>query len=248
MIAENLAAVRAQIAQACDRAHRTLQSITLVAVCKTHPVSVIREAVAAGITDLGENRAEEAVPKIETLTAEGHAALRWHMIGHVQSRKAKLVVPHFALIHSVDSLKLAQKFAQVAHEHGIRLEVLVQMNVSGESSKEGIAAQGWERDAEKRAAVVDTVRHMLALPSLQVRGLMTIAPFTDDESIVRPVFASLRGLRDALQQELGVALPHLSMGMTDDFPIAIEEGATIVRIGRAIFGERASATQTPQNP
>lgn len=248
MIAENLAEVRAQITQACDRAHRTPQSVTLVAVCKTHPVSVIREAVAAGITDLGENRAEEAVPKIETLTAEGHAALRWHMIGHVQSRKAKLVVPHFALVHSVDSLKLAQKLAQLAQEHGTRLEVLVQMNVSGESSKEGIAAHGWSHDAETRAAVLDTMRQMMALPSLHVCGLMTIAPFTDDESVVRPVFASLRGLRDALQQTLGVALPHLSMGMTDDFPIAIEEGATIVRIGRAIFGERTSATQTPQNP
>lgn len=248
MIAENLAAVRAQISQACDRAHRTPHSITLVAVCKTHSVSLIREAIAAGVTELGENRAEEAVPKIETLTAEGHAGLRWHMIGHVQSRKAKLVVPHFALVHSVDSLRLAQKFASLAQEHGTRLEVLVQMNVSGELSKEGIAAHNWQHNHDTRAAVLEVMQHIVALPGVQVRGLMTIAPFTDEESVVRPVFASLRGLRDVLQQELGVVLPELSMGMTDDFPIAIEEGATIVRIGRAIFGERTSATQMPQNP
>jgi len=247
MIAENIATVRARITQACERVGRDPQSVTLVAVSKTHPVSLIQQAADAGITDLGENRAEEAVPKIETLTAQGYPTLRWHMIGHVQSRKAKLIVPHFVLVHSVDSVKLAHKLSQLADEHGTRLEVLLQMNVSGESSKEGIAARDWQHDAATRATVFDTVRQIHAMPALHLRGLMTIAPFTDDESVVRPVFASLRALRDALSQEIGVALPELSMGMTDDYPIAIEEGATLVRIGRAIFGARPPATPTPQN-
>ncbi len=244
MIAENIAAVRARIAQVCERVGRDPHGITLVAVCKTHPVSLIQQAVDAGITDLGENRAEEAVPKIEALNAQGYNALRWHMIGHVQSRKAKLIVPHFALVHSLDSVKLARKLDELAQAHQTRLEVLVQMNVSGEATKEGIAAQGWQHDAATRTAVFDTVRQIHALPALHLRGLMTIAPFTDDESVVRPVFASLRALRDALANEIGVALPELSMGMTDDYPIAIEEGTTLVRIGRAIFGARLPAPPT----
>lgn len=247
MIADHIAQVRARIAEACARAGRDAHTVTLVAVCKTKPVALIREAAAAGLTDFGENRPEEAAPKIETLSHET-SALRWHMIGHVQSRKVKLVVPHFHLIHSVDSLRLAEKFSRAAQESGRVLDVLLQMNVSGESSKEGIDAHAWDTDSQTRARVFEEARRIAALPALRLHGLMTIAPFTDDESIVRPVFASLRNLRDALAHELGAALPQLSMGMTDDYPIAIEEGATLVRIGRAIFGERdTAATETPSH-
>lgn len=236
MIAENIAQVQASIAQACERAGRSPQSVTLVAVTKTKPVTMIREAIDAGLRHFGENRVEEASEKIPQITTPD---VHWHMIGHVQSRKAKQVVPLFDLIHSLDSLKLADKYARLAQEHNRTLNVLLQMNVSGEESKEGLDAVNWEADADKRAALWAETRAIAALPALNITGLMTVAPFTDDEGIIRPVFASLRRLRDALSEELARPLPQLSMGMTDDYPIAIEEGATIIRIGRAIFGERS---------
>jgi PLP dependent protein len=234
-IADNIADVRARIALTCQRAGRDPQDVTLIAVTKTRPVSDIHAAIAAGLHDFGENRAEEAVDKIDALRAE---AIHWHMIGHIQSRKVRLIVPHYALVHSLDSFKLAEKLDRLAGDSGQRLDVLLEINISGEASKAGFNANQWERDTVVRAALFAVAHDIDRLPSLAVSGLMTIAPFTDDESIVRPVFAGLRKLREALESQLGHALPHLSMGMTDDYPIAIEEGATLVRIGRAIFGER----------
>jgi pyridoxal phosphate enzyme (YggS family) len=234
-IAENIAGIRARIAETCQRAGRDPHSVTLIAVTKTRPVDDIRAAIAAGVTDFGENRPEEAAPKIDALRGE---PIRWHMIGHVQSRKTRLIVPGYALVHSVDSLKLAGKLDRLADEHGHTLDVLLEINISGEASKEGFNAYGWEQDAAVRRELFDAARTIDRLPALNVSGLMTIAPFTDDERIVRPVFAGLRTLRQALAGEFGHALPQLSMGMTDDYLIAIEEGATLVRIGRAIFGER----------
>jgi pyridoxal phosphate enzyme (YggS family) len=234
-IADNIADVRARIALTCQRAGRDPQDVTLIAVTKTRPVSDIRAAISAGVHDFGENRAEEAADKIDALRGE---AIHWHMIGHIQSRKVRLIVPHYALVHSVDSFKLGEKLDRMAGDSGHRLDVLLEINISGEASKAGLDAHRWEQDGTVRAALFAVARDIDRLPSLAVGGLMTIAPFIDDESIVRPVFAGLRTLREALESELGHTLPHLSMGMTDDYPIAIEEGATLVRIGRAIFGER----------
>lgn len=159
------------------------------------------------------------------------------MVGHIQSRKAKFIPSLFSVVHSVDSLKLAQRLAQRAIELGMVLDILLEVNVSGEASKYGIAAYGWADNRAVRAAVWDEIRAISALDGLRVRGLMTMAPIVTHMEQARPVFANLAALRAALSTE-GIILPDLSMGMTDDYPIAIEEGATIIRVGRAIFGER----------
>jgi pyridoxal phosphate enzyme (YggS family) len=225
-IAQNIAQVRANIAEAAQRAGRAVDEITLVAVSKTMPVDLVKIAYNVGITDVGENRVQEALPKIADFHPEG---LRWHMIGHLQSNKAGKVVEAFAMVQSVDSLHLAQVLNRHAEEVGKRLPVLLEINVAGEASKEGIAL------AEAPAVA----QQIAGLPSLDVQGLMTVAPLVNDPEDVRPVFRSLRLLREQLQQTLpDCSWRHLSMGMTGDYRIAIEEGATIVRIGRAIFGER----------
>jgi pyridoxal phosphate enzyme (YggS family) len=225
-LAANIADVRATIAETAQNAGRTVDEITLVAVSKTKPVEMVKIAYNLGVTDFGENRVQDALPKI----ADFHpAGLRWHMIGHVQSNKVNKVIGQFDSVQSVDSLHLAQLLQRHAEEQGIRLPVLLQVNVSGEASKEGIALV----DAPTVA------RQIVALPRLDVQGLMTIAPLVQDAEEVRPFFRGLRELRDRLRNELPQSTwQHLSMGMTDDYTVAIEEGATIVRIGRAIFGER----------
>lgn len=237
-IAENILQVRETISDACARAHRTPADVTLLAVSKTHPVSMILEAVAAGAQHFGENRVEEAMNKIPDVNRQSSVPLTWHMIGHVQSRKARDVPPLFQIVHSVDSLKLAEKFSRLMSEQGGKLDILLEMNVSGEESKSGIAASNWSTNAEVHESVWKEVAQILTLPGLNVRGLMTMAPIVENMEQTRPVFASLAALRHALIESLGVQLPDLSMGMTDDFPIAIEEGATMVRVGRAIFGQR----------
>lgn len=240
-IAENLAQVRATIAEACARVHRAPDSVTLVAVSKSKSAEMIIEAatVPHGVQHFGENRVEESSIKIPVVRQRlPNAPISWHMIGHVQSRKAKEVTPLFEVVHSIDSIKLAEKFSRLGVEYNKTLDVLLQMNVSGEASKEGFDAAAWSTEMLIRDEVRKAVRAIIGLPRLRVRGLMTIAPYVNDPEIVRPVFRDLRLLRDDLQQTLGVPLPELSMGMTDDYPVAIEEGATIVRIGRAIFGER----------
>lgn len=239
-IVENISRVRAAIAAACDRAGRIPDSVTLVAVSKGKPVELMATAVQAGVQHFGENRVEESSIKIPALVDRlpDLPPLTWHMIGHVQSRKAKEVAPLFDTIHSLDSIRLAEKFSRLAVEQGRVLNVLIQVNISGEASKEGFDGVGWNNEADVRNALEVTARVVSGLPGLQLRGLMTIAPYVPDAETVRPVFRDLRRLRDAMQEALGLPLPELSMGMTDDFPVAIEEGATLVRVGRAIFGER----------
>jgi pyridoxal phosphate enzyme (YggS family) len=237
-ISDNLRRVQDTIADACARAGRSPSSVTLVAVSKTHPVEAMLEAMAAGAQHFGENRVEEAEMKIPAVAAQVSQPPTWHMIGHIQSRKAKEVVPLFDRVHSVDTTKLAGKLSSLAAEAGKTLDVLLEINVSGEASKSGFDASGWSKDAAVRDRLWEEVRAVLALPGLRVSGLMTMAPIVEQMEGARPVFADLAALRAALSESLGYALPDLSMGMTDDYPVAIEEGATLVRVGRAIFGER----------
>lgn len=225
-MAANIAHVRSTIAEAALRVGRAPEEITLVAVSKTMPVELVQMAYNLGVTDFGENRVQEALPKIAAFHPQD---LRWHMIGHLQSNKASKVVGSFYCVHSVDSLHLAQTLNRYALERGRQLPVLLQVNVSGEFSKEGMSP----------AQAQELTRQFAELPHIQVEGLMTIAPLVEDPEQVRPVFRELRILRDQLRVELpSCSWQHLSMGMTGDYSVAIEEGATIVRIGRAIFGER----------
>jgi pyridoxal phosphate enzyme (YggS family) len=219
-IAENLSRVRERIEAACRRAGRSTDDITLVGVSKGFGVDEIAEACAAGLRDLGENRVQEAAPKIEELAARGIRP-RWHLIGHLQSNKAKTASDLFAIIHSIDSLRIAEAISRRA---SAAMPVLLEVNVSQEASKYGFLMD----------EVVPALPAIQALLNLDVRGLMTVAPLVDDPEAVRPFFGQLRELRDRL------GLPHLSMGMTGDFEVAIEEGATMVRVGRAIFGERTA--------
>ncbi|GAC1349214.1 MAG: YggS family pyridoxal phosphate-dependent enzyme [Ktedonobacteraceae bacterium] len=223
-LAANLAQVRSHIAEAAQRVGRSPAEFTLVAVSKTVPLDLVQIAYNLGVTDFGENRVQDALPKIAEFHPQG---LRWHMIGHLQSNKASKIVGHFDTVQSLDSLHLAQTLQRHAEEQGKRLPVLLQVNVSGEASKEGMTL----------AETPVLARQIAALPALEVQGLMTIAPLVNDPEEVRWVFRGLRDLRDQLQHELPhCSWQHLSMGMTDDYQVAIEEGATIVRIGRAIFG------------
>jgi pyridoxal phosphate enzyme (YggS family) len=245
-IAHNLRRVQERIAEAALRAGRDPAEVMLVAVTKTRPAEAVVAACQAGVLHVGENRVEEAAPKIPAVQA-AIAGLQptWHMVGHVQSRKARDVVAYFGYVHSVDRLKIAQRLSRFAGEAGQVLPVLLECNVSGEEAKFGFDLQGWERDEARRGAFFAAVEHILALPGLSVQGLMTMAPLVADPETVRPVFVSLCALMDALRERFpsrglvsGHDWRHLSMGMTDDFEVAIEEGATMVRVGRAIFGPR----------
>jgi len=237
-IAQNLNDVREIIERACARSNRDAASVTLVAVSKTHPPEAVLEAVRAGMQHFGENRVEEGVTKIPAVSRQVGVPLTWHMVGHIQSRKAKDVLPLFQVVHSVDSMKLAEKLSRLAVEQGGKLDALIEVNVSGEASKSGLDAAGWSTDAAVRERLFQEIEQMLRLPGLNVRGLMTMAPIVERAEQARPVFAGLARLREELASVCQAALPDLSMGMTDDYPVAIEEGATMVRIGRAIFGER----------
>jgi pyridoxal phosphate enzyme (YggS family) len=226
-LAANIAAVRASIKEAVERVGRRPEEITLIAVSKTKPLSMIEIAYQLGITDFGENRVQEALPKIAEFHPKG---LRWHMIGRLQSNKARKVVSAFDAVQSVDSLHLAQALNRyVEIEQRERLPVLLEVNVASEQSKAGIT----------EAEVPSLARQIAELPHLEPQGLMTVAPQVENPEEVRPVFRTLRMLRDRLRVDMpDYSWHHLSMGMTDDYWIAIEEGATIVRVGRAIFGAR----------
>lgn len=237
-IVDNIARVQDTIATACARANRDPSTVTLVAVSKTKPIEMVCEAVAAGVQHFGENRVEESQQKIPLVNQQLEHKPTWHMIGHIQSRKAKLIPPLFDVIHSIDSLKLARKLSQLAVEDGQRLDVLLEINISGEEAKYGFEASGWKMQAEIKDSLWKTVGELLVLPGLNICGLMTMAPYLAKAEATRPVFADLAELADTLSTAFAVELPHLSMGMTNDYPVAIEEGATIVRVGRAIFGER----------
>jgi pyridoxal phosphate enzyme (YggS family) len=217
-IAANLRDVQGRIAQACERSHRSPGEITLVVVTKEVGVSAIRAAFDCGIRDFGENRVQEAEDKIAQLS-DLKPDVTWHMVGHLQSNKARTAVELFDIIHSVDSIKLAEILSRRTEK---AFPILLQVNVSGEATKSGFSV----------GEVANAVNEIKQLPNLKVVGLMTIAPLAADPEEVRPVFRKLRKLRDSL------GLEHLSMGMTDDFEVAAEEGATMLRIGRAIFGDR----------
>jgi len=228
----NVERVRRRIGSAAGRAGRAAGEVRLIAVTKGQPSMVVRLAHAAGLRDFGENRMDEAhVKQAELLDL---ADIRWHMIGHIQSRKAAAAVGAFALVHSVDRPKIATLLDRWAGEQGIRQPVLLECNISGEASKDG-----WDaRTGADRPMLLASLRAAMKLAKLDVHGLMTMAPWTPDEEQLRLVFRGLRTLRDELASGGGSELHELSMGMTDDFEVAIEEGATMVRIGRALFGER----------
>jgi hypothetical protein len=243
LIRENLQNVHERIAEAALRAGRDPDAIRLVAVSKTFPVDAILMAWRLGQRDFGENRPREGARKVQEVAAqldlEAEARPTWHMIGHIQSRKTDIIAEHFDTVHSLDRMKIARRLSRLMVEAAREMPVLIECNVSGEASKYGYDLANWQDDADVRAAFFDEVTALLELPGLCVEGLMTMAPLADDPETVRPVFASLRALRGALRERFpGVEWRHLSMGMTDDFEVAVEEGATMLRIGRAIFGER----------
>lgn len=243
-IADNVTAVQERMVAAARRADRNPAEVTLIAVTKTHQAALIAEALAAGVADCGENRVQEAEEKIPLLSVAG---VRWHLIGHLQRNKARRAAALFDMVHSVDSLRLAEMLDRQVAEHRAqqatpdqrRLPVLLQVNVSGEASKEGFALPGGLEQQATLPAFFETAAQIAALPQLDVQGLMTVAPYSDDPADARPTFRALRLLRDELARRVQRASwQHLSMGMTGDFEVAIEEGATLVRVGRAIFGVR----------
>jgi hypothetical protein len=219
--------VKKRIQMAADASQRPMTSIRLVAVSKTMSADVVKEAIEAGVTDLGENYIQEAKDKVNTLATY---PVTWHFIGHLQSNKAKYAVRLFDIIHSVDSLKLAKELDKYAGKNGKIQTILIQVNVAKEDSKSGVYIEDTLR----------LVRDVSRLENLSVKGLMTMPPFFNAPAKVRPYFAALRNLRDQIQKEAipNISMEELSMGMTGDFEAAIEEGATMVRIGTAIFGER----------
>ena len=241
-ISDNLAQIEARIAEAALRSGRDPEEITLVAVTKTFSADVVLAAHEAGVRHFGENRAREGISKMTAVAPYvSDPPPVWHMIGHIQSRKARRVAEHYDYVHSIDRLKIATRLSSHAAEAGREIPVLLECNVSGEGSKYGFALEDWHADEARQEAFVAAVDEILGLPGLQVRGLMTMPPYVDDPEEVRPLFASLRALRDVLEERFPAAdWQQLSMGMTNDFEVAIEEGATMVRIGRAIFGSRGS--------
>jgi pyridoxal phosphate enzyme (YggS family) len=202
-----------------------VNEIELVAIAKTHPAERIREAVESGHKLFGESRVQEARAKIPELPSH----LRWHFVGHLQKNKIRHALPLFELFHGIDSVALAQEMNRIAQEEGRHPRVLLEINVAGEGSKFGF----------KPGVIQTEMETLLALPRLSIEGLMCVPPLADEAEGSRKFFVQLRGLRDLLEKEFNVKLPHLSMGMTNDFPIAVEEGATLVRVGTAIFGERS---------
>ena len=224
-VAENLERVREQVAEAAAKVGRAVDEIQLIAISKTHDAEKVRAAYGAGQTLFGESRVQEARAKIPELPSN----LRWHFVGHLQKNKIRHALPLFELFHSVDSLALAQEMSRIADEEGMHPRVLLEINVSGEGSKFGFKPETVRAEMES----------LLALPRLSIDGLMTIPPLAEKAEASRKFFVQLRELRDGLESEFQMKLPRLSMGMTNDFAIAVEEGATLVRVGTAIFGERS---------
>ncbi len=223
MLRESYNRLLEEISRACHRVGRDPREVTLVAITKKFSPETIREALKLGIKDLGENRMQEAVEKIKQLPGE----IRWHFVGHLQSNKAGDAVKYFNLIHSLDRLRLARDLDRRASGEGKRVKTLVQLNVSGERSKHGLPPGELE----------DFLIEVRRLKGIAVEGLMTMAPLTEDPEEVRPFFRRLRELRDSLEVP-GISLRHLSMGMSGDYTVALEEGATMIRIGTALFGPR----------
>ncbi|WP_026494835.1 YggS family pyridoxal phosphate-dependent enzyme [Butyrivibrio sp. WCD3002] len=225
-IRENLEIVEKNIQAACERAGRDRSEVTLIAVSKTKPVSDIREAMSCGITVYGENKVQE----IRDKTEEIKESLNWHMIGHLQTNKVKYLPGKVCMIHSVDKMSLAEEIEKQAAKHDLVMDVLCEVNMAGEDSKFGLSPE----------EAPDFVKSIASFPHIRVRGLMTIAPYTDDPETNRPYFKALKKMLDDINAENieGLHLDTLSMGMTGDYEVAIEEGATFVRVGTGIFGER----------
>ncbi len=224
-LADNLASIQQRIRAACERAGRDPGSVALLAVAKTQPPEVVRAAAELGLTLFGENKIQEAKAKIPLCPDR----LRWHFIGHLQTNKCRDAVSLFEMIQSVDSLPLAQELQKRAEQAAKTMPILLEINVAGEGSKFGYQPE----------RMLTEFKEIISLSRLEVHGLMAIPPFTPVPEKARPHFRRLRELREQCEQLLGAPLPHLSMGMSGDFEIAIEEGATIVRIGTALFGERS---------
>jgi pyridoxal phosphate enzyme (YggS family) len=237
-IRENYQSTLDQIATAARRSNRDPHEIRLVVVTKSQPVEVVQAAIEAGVRIVGENYPEEGVMKIQSMAEQ--SGVEWHMIGHVQSRKARLVVDHFALLHALDSLKLAQRLNRFAAERDRVFPVLLEFNVGGEESK-----SGWDASDESQwNAFVPEIAELLALSHLRVHGLMTMPPLETDPEDARRFFLRLRSLRDHLATQFPDADWHeLSMGTSADYPVAVEEGATLVRVGTAIVGARKSKSE-----
>jgi pyridoxal phosphate enzyme (YggS family) len=223
-IGENLGRVRAQIAEAAKKSGRLIDDIELVAISKTHEAEKVRAAFDAGQQLFGESRVQEARAKIPLLPS----ATRWHFVGRLQKNKIRHALPLFELFHSVDSLELARQMDRIAEEEGLHPRVLLEVNVAGEGSKIGFAPEALRAQMEP----------LLELPRLTIEGIMTIPPLAPEAEASRPYFVALRELRDRLATEFKMRLPKLSMGMTGDYNVAVEEGATMVRVGTAIFGKR----------
>jgi PLP dependent protein len=223
-IADNLTSIRDSIAQAATRSGRSAHDVQLMAVSKTFPIEVIAEAISAGQTLLGENRVQELQIKVPQLPSK----LSWHLIGHLQSNKVRKVLPLVDAIHSIGSLDLAKDVNRIAEELALRPKIYLEVNLAVESSKHGFTTEQLKQQLEA----------LYTLPRLEIQGLMCIPPFDPDAEKTRPYFQKLRQLRDELEQQGAAPLPGLSMGMSHDFTVAIEEGATIVRVGSAIFGGR----------
>jgi len=233
-ISANLNNVRQRISAACARAGRLTESVTLVTVSKGHPAEVVRAAADLGLNVFGENRVQEARAKIGLCPGR----LRWHLIGHLQSNKCRDAVHFFEMIQSVDSLALAREINKWAEKSAKTMPALIEVNVAGESSKFGYAPE----------RVLAELKELNALPKVEWHGLMTVAPFTQDAEKVRPVFRRLRELKEQCEEVLGAPLPHLSMGMSGDFEVAVEEGATMIRLGSAVLGPRAAGKPAADGP
>ena len=231
---ENLTRIRSRIDQACERSGRQPDSVRLMAVSKNQSPELVAQAASAGLTLFGENRIQEAKVKI----AQSPSQLEWHFIGHLQSNKSRDAVSLFHVVQGVDSLALAEELQKQAIKQARSLPILLEVNVAGESSK-----FGWNPDR-----LLAELLQLNALPRLVVQGLMTIAPYAVDPEQVRPIFRRLRELRDRCTDLLGAPLPVLSMGMSGDLEVAIEEGATLVRVGTALFGERPRRTEANNPP
>lgn len=240
-IRDRSAAVRERVAEAAARAGRSADDVTLVAVTKTWPAELVLRARQAGLDHMGENRPEELAakrPQVEALIGD-RGGLTWHMIGTLQSRKTDLVSGHADIFHALDRLKIARRLSSESAAAGRVLPVFLEVNLSGEASKAGYDMTRWEEDATQREALRSELQVVAALPGLEVVGLMTMAPWDAPPEDIRIVFRRTRQLRDWLRTEAPQLVGEwLSMGMTDDFELAIEEGATHIRVGRALFGER----------
>ncbi|MCH5342730.1 MAG: YggS family pyridoxal phosphate-dependent enzyme [Acetatifactor sp.] len=226
MIKENLKYVEGEIEAACERVGRDAHEVTLIAVSKTKPVEMLKEAYDTGVRDFGENKVQELMDKIPQMPGD----VRWHMIGHLQRNKVKYIVGKVCLIHSVDSLRLAEEISREAIKQQVEVDILIEVNVAGEESKFGTSSE----------EVIVLVREIAKLPAIHIKGLMTIAPFVENSEENREVFQKLKQLAvDIMRENVdNVTMNVLSMGMTGDYSVAVEEGATCVRIGTGIFGER----------